>query len=62
MARTRKAPKVAVKPPKNPNTTSRMSSKHKKSTVKPVEHKKNNIIIKQDPTDCATKEEFKKIT
>ena len=60
MARTGKAPTVAVKPPKNPNTISRMSSSHKQSTVKTVKHKNNDSVVKQDPTDCATKEELKK--
>ena len=37
-----------------------MSSSHKKATVKPVEHKNNDSVVKQDPNDCATKEELKK--
>ena len=70
MARTVKAPTVAVKPPKKPNTTARMSKSQKKATVKPAEPKNNDSVVNQDHgidkqlsnTDRARNDELRKAT
>ena len=70
MARTAKTPTEAVKPPKKPNTTARISRSHKKATLKPAEQKNNDSVVNQDRgidkqltnTDRAMKEELKKPT
>ena len=65
-----KAPTAAVKPPKKPNTTARMSKSQKKATVKPAETKNNYSVVNQyhgidkqlSNTDCARNDELRKAT